>query len=370
MEVTARTAYDEFMEPFDEYERRRRAEDAEMLARLGELDENWPDDPAVPDLECELAVRHGISAYTAAERLRFSKALRHLPHIARAHREGRLSWDQLRWLTRFATPETEEEWSRRAPSMRPLALREESMRQRRVTRLQAEQDESLRSLSMEWDEEHRLLGVYGTLAGDKAAAFEAAVKQAAQEITVEDDVEDRKGARQADALVGLVTSSGGRTRPAILIVHADAEVLAGTADGERHLAETTSGIQLAHDSVRRIGCDAKVLIALESGGEPVGLVSKSRGVTEHQMEMLLFRDRGCTFPGCGSTWFLHAHHIHHWTDGGKTTLPNLTLLCGSHHRKLHKGGWTIRGRPPDELEFVSRTGQVLTRAGPRELLAV
>ena len=141
MKVPARTAYDDYLQPFDEYENRRRAEDASMLARLGELDETWPDDPAVPELACELAVRHGISAHTAWERLRIARALRQLPHIARAHRDGRFSWDQLRWVTRFATPETDEEWAQRAPSMRPLALWEEFLRQQKVTRLRAQQDD-------------------------------------------------------------------------------------------------------------------------------------------------------------------------------------------------------------------------------------
>jgi hypothetical protein len=351
MKVPARTAYDEFLRPFDEYERRRRVEDASMLARLGELDEAWPDDPAVPELACELAVRYGISVHTAWERLRIARALRRLPHIARAHRDGHLSWDQLRWVTRFATPETDEGWSHRAPGMRPVALREESLRQQRVTRKRAQQDEALRSFSMEWDEDRRLLAMYGTLAGDKAAAFEATVKKAAQEITVEDDVDDRRGARQADALVGLVTSSGGRTRPATLIVHADAEVVAGATDGKRHLAETSSGIPLSDDEVRRIGCDAKVRVALEREDQPVGVVTTGRGVTESQLELLWFRDRHCTFPGCEATWFVEAHHIRHWADGGRTTLENLTLLCSAHHRKLHEGGWTIRGRPGKDLRF-------------------
>ena len=30
-----------------------------------------------------------------------------------------------------------------------------------------------------------------------------------------------------------------------------------------------------------------------------------------------------------------AHHILHWADGGKTTLPNLRLLCRRHHRHAH-----------------------------------
>ena len=71
-----------------------------MLEALAKLDAEWPEDPAVPDLACELAVTLGVSANSAAERLRIARAVRDLPHIAGAHREGRLSWDQLRWVTR------------------------------------------------------------------------------------------------------------------------------------------------------------------------------------------------------------------------------------------------------------------------------
>ncbi len=94
--------------------------------------------------------------------------------------------------------------------------------------------------------------------------------------------------------------------------------------------------------------------AIERKGRPIGLVSAGRAVTEQQMELLRFRDRHCAFPGCESTLFLHAHHVRHWADGGRTELDNLTLLCGAHHRRVHEGGWTIRGRPPNELEFVDR----------------
>lgn len=229
-----------------------------------------------------------------------------------AHRVGKLSWDQLRWVTRFATSETDEVWATRAAEMRPDALRLESLRQRRLNREQAERDRAMRRLSMVWDEEGRNLDLQATLPAEQGARVEAALNAAAQQVTVEDDVDDRKGARLADAFVGLVTASGGRSQTPTLVIHADAEVLARTNDGDRHLAETSTGVQLSQEAIRRVACDAKVLTALHRGGRPVGLVSKGRAVTGQQMEILVFRDRGCTFPGCGSTWFLHAHHIRHW----------------------------------------------------------
>ncbi len=352
------------------HERRRRADDAEMLEVLARLDEDWPDDPAIPDLVCELAVGLGVSSSTARERIRIARALRDLPEIALAHREGRLSWDQLRWVTMFATPETDMEWAVRAPRMRPLALRDEFLRQKRVRRAQAERDHAARELHTFWDEEKRFFSFAGTVAAEQGAAFEASLRRTVERIEIDPDADDAAAARRADALLALVTSAGeAAAQPATLVVHADAEVLTGERDGEQHLSETSDGVQLHRDAVRRIACDARVLTALTRNGRAIAIRSHGRTVTPAQMEVLLFRDRGCTYPGCGSRWFLHAHHIRHWADGGKTTLDNLTLLCGSHHRRLHDGGWTIRGRPPDGIEFVSRTGRVFGGA-PRSLAGV
>lgn len=362
MEVGPRFAHDSYMAPFVEHERRRRRDDAEMLGRLGKLDGDWPDDPAVPDLACELAVVLRISAHEANERLRIARALQELPEIARAHRDGRLSRDQLRWVTRFATSETDRAWAERAPGMRPFSLRLEFLRQRRISRRAARRDHEARELHTAWDEEKRFFEMNGRWAAEQGVAVESALQQAAERIQSDPDADDPPAARRADALESLVTSSGATPAPATIVVHADAEALSGATEG-RHLAETSAGVQVGADTVRRIACDAKVLVALERRGRPVALRSGGRLVSQHQMNLLRHRDLACTFPGCGSTWFLHAHHIEHWADGGETSLENLTLICGPHHRRLHDGKWTIRGRPPDGLEFVSGSGRVFSEGG-------
>jgi hypothetical protein len=42
-----------------------------------------------------------------------------------------------------------------------------------------------------------------------------------------------------------------------------------------------------------------------------------------------------------------AHHIRHWADGGPTSMDNLVLLCGHHHRVSHdeRKGWRIQANP-------------------------
>jgi hypothetical protein len=49
----------------------------------------------------------------------------------------------------------------------------------------------------------------------------------------------------------------------------------------------------------------------------------------------------CRYPSCSHTRHLHAHHVVHWSAGGKTTLANLVLVCSKHHRLLHEGGHSL-----------------------------
>ncbi|WP_378324010.1 hypothetical protein [Amycolatopsis sp. NPDC058986] len=41
-----------------------------------------------------------------------------------------------------------------------------------------------------------------------------------------------------------------------------------------------------------------------------------------------------------------------WTHGGLTVLRNLVLLCGAHHRLLHKADWTVRIAEDGLPEFI------------------
>jgi hypothetical protein len=58
---------------------------------------------------------------------------------------------------------------------------------------------------------------------------------------------------------------------------------------------------------------------------------------------------------------LHAHHVHHWEDGGLTDLVNLVLVCPFHHRLHHRGGITISG-PAHHLVVTDAAGRPLPGA--------
>ena len=82
---------------------------------------------------------------------------------------------------------------------------------------------------------------------------------------------------------------------------------------------------------------------LGSASEVLDVGRTARLVRPAIWKALVVRDRHCRAPGCTRPPLMcHAHHIQHWADGGPTSLYNLILLCGHHHRMIHAGPWTIR----------------------------
>jgi hypothetical protein len=368
----ARTDFDSLLEELDERHAALSAASASLLETIAKLDEadSWSEDDET-SLSCFLAARLGARAATAREWVRVVRKLRELPTIWAAHASGILSWDQLRPLTRFATPETDEQLSIEAAEMTVPQLYREAARHEKKRRERGKSDHQLRSCDMRWDDDGRGLQVETWLPGEQGARFEQAVEERARQIQVEDGVLDPAGARRADALVELVTSSGDAASPATLVVHADAKVLTGqVAPDATHMAETESGVQLSEDAVRRLACDAKVEWVLETDGRPVGIGRRGRMVRGALRRAVLHRDGAmCVVPGCERKGYLHAHHLKHWADGGPTNIDNLVTLCGSHHRRLHEGGWRISGTPGRGLRFHDPGGRVLTRASPRPAVA-
>jgi len=77
------------------------------------------------------------------------------------------------------------------------------------------------------------------------------------------------------------------------------------------------------------------------------------------------RDLTCRFPGCGATRNLHAHHVVHWARGGRTDLANLVLLCGHHHRTVHRDAWRLLPDGPGRWQFLPADSDAPRRwAGP------
>ena len=101
---------------------------------------------------------------------------------------------------------------------------------------------------------------------------------------------------------------------------------------------------LAARDARRLACDCHVLPAVMDGpSKPLDIAVPAYVVPAHIRRALVLRDRGCTFPGCDRPASVcDSHHILAWLRGGPTQLENLILLCGHHHRLIHRSEWTVR----------------------------
>jgi hypothetical protein len=87
----------------------------------------------------------------------------------------------------------------------------------------------------------------------------------------------------------------------------------------------------------------------DGDGRTVGIRSQGRFANHTQIAVLTARDQGCTFPDCDAPpHWCEAHHMIPYSQGGETTIDNLTLACPFHHRWHERSGWTThfhRGLP-------------------------
>jgi hypothetical protein len=87
------------------------AGEAQLLMLIAEFDrrEAWG---GVGLLSCAhwLAWRTGLAPGTARDRVRVARALAELPAVRNAYCAGRLSYSQVRAITRVATPDDQERW--------------------------------------------------------------------------------------------------------------------------------------------------------------------------------------------------------------------------------------------------------------------
>ncbi|MFN2543378.1 MAG: DUF222 domain-containing protein [Actinomycetota bacterium] len=311
-----------------------------------------------------LAWRYELVWSTALEWVRVARRLRELPCIANAHEEGHLSWDQLRPLTKFATPATDERLAREAVGWRPAGLWREAARHERLRERDATETHRERYVRFGWNQEKTECYVQGRFGAEQGVLLERAVMKRSEQVEVSDDPYDPHGAVYADALVELVTQTrSGRASDPLLVLHADVSSLVGGHTGywRPSVAEGGDGVRLCIEAIRRIACDPRTRIEwmLERDGLGVGIGFQSERIPKRLERAVRERDGWCCrFPGCRKRRWLKSHHLKHWPLG-PTDLDNLVTLCEAHHRLVHEGGWSIRGTPNSGLRFHDPGGRPL-----------
>jgi hypothetical protein len=314
-----------------------------------------------------LSWRIGLDLGTAREKVRVARALGGLPRIDDALRRGVLSYAKVRALTRVATPDNEERLLEIALATTGAQLERVCRRFRRV--LEVVEGERLDERRFVRDEvlPSGLVRITAVLQPDEAALVMRAIEMARLQAATPSDSSAETSTSPmlpaADALTKVAESflahgeaegCGGDRHQ--IVVHLDQDPLA--PDGS--LAATLDdGARLSAETFRRIACDAGLVPILHGAhGEVIGAGRRTRTIPPSLRRALWARDGGCQFPGCTNRLYVHAHHIHHWADGGLTSADNLVLLCSSHHRLVHEGGFGV-SRAAGALEFRDPRGRRL-----------
>ncbi|WP_191835007.1 HNH endonuclease signature motif containing protein [Gordonia ajococcus] len=376
---------------------------AEFLSLVAELDEreSWRG-PGIHSLAQWLSWKAGIAQRTAHEQVRVAKSLRELPLIRRAFGEGRLTYSKVRALTRVATPMREKELVNLASSCTASQLERAVRAMSHIDRGHSDCGELVPPAESwgrwKWNLDGSLsvsltfspLDGARFLAGTVRAEYERTRTAEDADLPVRESVprntsgelETESGERDSEGKPAnrrdLWRQVPSNLAPAVVamadMVHdgiampdlaPGAEILIHAADGGEH-AHLDDGPALSEPEVEEASCGSTVreVLSAKVPGRPgklalLGLGRKKRTPNKALVRALFLRDRCCQMPGCERTRHLHAHHVVFWSAGGETELDNLILLCGSCHRALHRGEFSITGHGAQRFSFHTPGGSVI-----------
>jgi hypothetical protein len=309
-----------------------------------------------------------IEVSTAREWIRIGRRLRDLPRLAASFLSGSVSYSKIRTLTRFATPDNEEE-------LLALAVNTPAGRLRRAIAAWVGRTSSAEELdrhhqasrSCTWRTEPDGMIVFTVRlpplqAGIVAARLERTVmadnrpRGVAADATADTEAAARPTLPQqyADAFAAMAAST---STNATSVVHRTAATEAGASEssepsktepqvevvlhvrGDR--ATLDDGSPIPGSVVERVA-PSSFLRALihDAAGRPINSSSRRRHPTVRQKRVVKERDRSCV--DCGGSALLEYDHVPPFAETGRTVVEELELRCSPCHARRHR---RREGRP-------------------------
>ncbi|HXK19753.1 MAG TPA: HNH endonuclease signature motif containing protein, partial [Polyangiaceae bacterium] len=301
----------------------------------------------------------GYSPRLTHDKLRVAGALKGLPQLAQALREGAATWSSVRELTRVAIPETERAWLEAASGRTAHQV------ERLVSGHRAG---DLPSAAKTIGAERHVLRF--EVSGEVLATFREALTKLRREAdgALDDDAALLLMARQV--LSGPVDAG-----------RASYQVAMTVCEGCRRATQLGRGeaVAVSAAAAAMAHCDAQILPRVHVGETERAHVGESdarageaeharAGETERALKAtqtvppavrrsVLRRDQHrCQVPGCRHATFVDVHHIQARDEGGAHEPKNLLTLCSAHHRACHRGALSIEGSAPSALRFQHADG--------------
>lgn len=329
--------------------------EAERVAAIGALDKARSAAGQESGISEDLLSREtGISRRRAKEMTDVSKALSGLPQISEAFSFGEISFEVARQLVKFATPERDGDLADQAKNWSEDQAATVARKERAISAQEARKSHEDRAVKWYYDDDRRHMNIRVLLPAADGEMFVSSIARRAKAL-YDKNSPSPYAARCADALMEMASvgpeSKGTMGRASVVLVAEIAEI--GAEAGAIEIGDGFCSVDVA----RRLMCDSTMqLVARDPNGQIVALGVNSRSVPERLARVVRARDKTCRFPGCDKTRFSEIHHIVHVADGGETVLPNLAMICYSHHHLIHEGGWRLEGSMPGGLRFISPDG--------------
>lgn len=345
----------------------------------------------------------GLSQRTAVEHLRVARALSTLPELAHEMASGRLSYAQVRAISRVAAPSHPGDLAELINMAQHSTASQLEAVVRGLRTVESDVDEAPPEyVSMSWSAQSQWR-CQARLDPERGALVRAAIDQIAR---TEDLTQAQALVRLAE--LGLAALADSERPPrtlrgherAAVVVHLDASkvpservvdqladadldrpqsdppsapteppIVDGVTSAETRArsaerapyARIADGPGLPSHVVERLLCDGRIRsVVHDVRGHVLDVGRTHRTVSERQYRALLSRHLGhCAHPGCTSTAGLDAHHVRHWLFGGPTDLANLVLLCEPHHLGQHAGEFRIQPLGRGAFRFIRADGRVL-----------
>ena len=310
-----------------------------LLVLIAELDcrEVWAAQGA---LSCApwLSWACGIDTHTAREKVRVARALTELPLLSDALAKGELGYSKVRALTRIATAGNEADLLNIGLHGTAQHVEKFVRLHRRAKRAEeterADAQHESRGLTF-WHDDDGTVVLHGRFPPEMGARILSALDAA---MAAHAAGWDNEGSAPEDVPAGTSRQ--------------DTSQAGAATDASARVPVTANHRQ-----------DAQVFLTDVPRGTFIRGPSRTRSIPPAVHRALASRDRGCRFPGCPATHRLHGHHVKHWADGGGTSLDNLILLCPTHHRLVHEGGFDVQRLDDGVFRFTNPHG--LTIRPPR-----
>lgn len=363
------------------------AGEAHLLAAIAEFDrrEAWAG-PGLLSCAHWLTWRLGIGLGAARERVRVARRLSELPELGAAFAAGRMSWSQVRAITRVATVDDGIDWVDLARHSSGEQLERVVRGIRRVHSIEeAEADPDRVAHRMRtrtrYDEDGSVLITIRASAEDGAvilAGLEAQrreLERRTADVPAGTPAEDvpagtpplgkPAAVTDADALLELARTAldderaqhpdvARRNRAALV---AQLDPLSGWGrlrDGEL-LPPTSLRQVLKLLPGRGAGGRLRPLTPADLRQHDLGRSTRTPSLALRELIGTLDGER-CRFPGCTRRRALHAHHVVYWSEGGATDLDNLVLVCSRHHTLIHERGFRLTLHPDRRLSVATPEG--------------